>query len=364
MGITNFKVNRISYIDGLRGLAILAVVFFHAYSRWGSVEPFEQNAILANLFSYGWLGVNMFFCVSGYVIYMTLLKTNNFFMFGLARYLRLAPAMLIASLLIYVTAFFIIERPMRSPSLIDFIPSLTFVQPEIFNEILGTEMRSLDGVFWSLYVEVKFYFIVAFLFYIVGDKKLYSLNLVFILWLILAINNNLDTFDNASTDLIFYTLNFIGINFYGWFLLGIIAYKYEVNKTKTNACFLFLMLILAALSSSFEDFKNFLPALIAASIFVAPIFLEKFKDLLSSDKLLFMGYISYPLFLIHQNIVTGLAIKFHTIYPNLPSFVYPIPFILIVVFVSNLIANLEPKFKKLLKNIFPKRLFGYQLQKI
>ena len=64
-----------------------------------------------------------------------------------------------------------------------------------------------------------------------GDKKLYSLNLVFILWLILAINNNLDTFDNVSTDLIFYTLNFIGINFYGWFLLGIIAYKYEVNKT-------------------------------------------------------------------------------------------------------------------------------------
>ena len=77
-----------------------------------------------------------------------------------------------------------------------------------------------------------------------------------------------------------------------------------------------------------------------------------------------MGYISYPLFLIHQNIVTGLAIKFHTIYPNLPSFVYPIPFILIVMFVSNLIANLEPKFKKLLKNIFPKRFFGYQLQKI
>ena len=103
---------------------------------------------------------------------------------------------------------------------------------------------------------------------------------------------------------------------------------------------------------------------VAASVVVILAVIPRYKELLSSDKLLFMGYISYPLFLIHQNIVTGLAIKFHTIYPNLPSFVYPIPFILIVMFVSNLIANLEPKFKKLLKNIFPKRFFGYQLKKI
>ena len=47
---------------------------------------------------------------------------------------------------------------MGVPSLIDFIPSLTFVQPGVFNEILGTEMRSFNGAFWSLYVEVKFYF--------------------------------------------------------------------------------------------------------------------------------------------------------------------------------------------------------------
>ena len=42
--------NRISYIDGLRGVAILAVVFFHTYIRWGSKEPIDQNIILENLF--------------------------------------------------------------------------------------------------------------------------------------------------------------------------------------------------------------------------------------------------------------------------------------------------------------------------
>ena len=355
--------NRISYIDGLRGIAILAVVFFHAYSRWESFEPFDQNEILQNLFSYGWLGVQLFFCISGYVIYMTILKTNNFFMFGLARYLRLAPAMLISACLIYTTAFFIVERPAGIPSLEDFIPSLTFIEPSIFNKVLGTEMQSLDGVFWSLYVEVKFYFIVAFLFYIVRDKKLIVLNLLFMLWFVLAINNNLVIFNNAYADLIFRVLNFIGIEFYGWFLLGIFAYKYQVDKTKINAYLLFAMLILAALSPSFKDMYNFLPALITASIFIAPFFIVKARDLLSSEKLLFIGYISYPLFLIHQNIVTGLAIKLHAIYPNLPAFIYPIPFILIVIFISNLIANTEPKLRKIIKNIFPNKFFGYHLKR-
>ena len=183
------------------------------------------------------------------------------------------------------------------------------------------------------------------------------------LWFVLAINNNLAIVNNAYANLIFYVLNFIGINYYGWFLLGIIAYKYQLDKTKINAYFIFAMLFLAALSSSFEDIKNFLPALITASIFVAPFFLDKARDLLSSKKLLFVGYISYPLFLIHQNIVTGLAIKLHAIYPNLPAFIYPIPFVLIVILVSNLIANLEPKFRKSLKNIFPNKFFGYRLKR-
>lgn len=359
----NILVNRISYIDGLRGLAILAVVFFHAYSRWGSIEPYDQNLILENLFSYGWLGVQLFFCISGYVIYMTILKTNNFFMFGLARYLRLAPAMLMASFLIYITAFFIPERPLGMPNLIDFVPSLTFIEPRIFNEIFGTEMRSLDGVFWSLYVEVKFYFIVAILFYVLRDKKLIGLNLIFIFWLIFAINNNLNMVDNDYISLIFSLLNFIGIKYYGWFILGIIAYKYNLNKTKINAYLLFVVIILAALSSSFEDSRNFFPALLTASIFVAPLFFNKVKELLSSQKLLFVGYISYPLFLIHQNIVTGMAIQLHAIYPNLPTFVYPIPFILIVFLISNIIANIEPKFKKILKNIFPNKFLGYVLKR-
>ena len=44
--------NRTSYIDGLRSLTILAVVFFIPIIDGGSIEPFDQNGILQNLFSY------------------------------------------------------------------------------------------------------------------------------------------------------------------------------------------------------------------------------------------------------------------------------------------------------------------------
>ena len=84
---------RIKYFDGLRGLCILSVVLYHAYSRWGNIETFNQSIILSDFFSYGFYAVEIFFAISGYFIYQSLLRRKRFSNFGLKRYLRLAPAM-------------------------------------------------------------------------------------------------------------------------------------------------------------------------------------------------------------------------------------------------------------------------------
>lgn len=175
---------RLDHLDGLRGCAILAVLLFHSYSRWGEIEPFVQNYLIVQTFSLGWLGVQLFFCISGYVIYMSLQKSDNFVEFLVRRYTRLAPAMLMGSLLIYVSAQFIPERPGGAVDLIDFLPSLTFIDPQLLSKILGVSVKPLDGVFWSLFVEVKFYIFVAVAFFLLKDRQLNSLFLVYLIWLI------------------------------------------------------------------------------------------------------------------------------------------------------------------------------------
>src|SRR6187200_1820250 len=72
---------RLRGLDGLRGIAVLAVMAYH-YD--------EQRA------HYGLLGVEMFFVISGFVILMTMEKTNSLFAFVWHRAARLYPAYLLS----------------------------------------------------------------------------------------------------------------------------------------------------------------------------------------------------------------------------------------------------------------------------
>ncbi len=99
-------MNRINFLDGFRGLAILLVLLFHAYARWSSVVPYGDEFSMFPVFSYGYLGVNLFFLISGFVILMTLEKSKDFFQFLRKRWHRLFPAMLISTIFIFFIAQF------------------------------------------------------------------------------------------------------------------------------------------------------------------------------------------------------------------------------------------------------------------
>src|SRR5450432_1712008 len=103
--MTAEKPNRSYYpaLDGLRGVAILMVVFLHNFG-------------FMNYFFFGWLGVDLFFVLSGFLITDILLKTmgkpnflRNFYM---RRILRIFPLFY----LLLVICFFILPN----------IPSLNF----------------------------------------------------------------------------------------------------------------------------------------------------------------------------------------------------------------------------------------------
>ena len=80
-------------LDALRGLAAMLVVLFH-YS-WGRPENrFE--------FSVGNTGVDLFFIISGFVIFMSLEKAENLRQFVGNRFARLYPAYWVCVILTYI----------------------------------------------------------------------------------------------------------------------------------------------------------------------------------------------------------------------------------------------------------------------
>src|SRR3990172_280603 len=99
-------IKRIKYLDGFRGLAIILVILYHSFARWPEIVPYGDQFSNFFLFHSGWIGVQLFFLISGFVILMTLDKSIGFKNFITKRWLRLFPAILIATILIYFSASF------------------------------------------------------------------------------------------------------------------------------------------------------------------------------------------------------------------------------------------------------------------
>lgn len=39
------NLKRVEYLDGLRGLAIIMVLLFHSFARWGEIVPYGKNLV-------------------------------------------------------------------------------------------------------------------------------------------------------------------------------------------------------------------------------------------------------------------------------------------------------------------------------
>lgn len=354
--------DRIKFLDGLRGLAILAVIFFHAFSRWNEIEPFKHSKLILGLFEYGWLGVQLFFAISGYVIYRSVLSQKNLLMFTISRYLRLAPSMFIASILIFASSFLIPERPEGAVKLIDFIPSISFINPEIISQVTNLDVDDLEGVFWSLYIEVKFYLIVGIVFFIFKDKNLICIHLLFFFWLILGFTKIFIT-DYVLIYKIFYIMGDADIKYLGWFLIGVCAYKFDKDRSIFKGILLLVVSLSAVLTTSYINLEVIIASTIISLLFLIPIFFLKFRSIFSNKFLLFFGFISYPLYLVHQNFVTGMAIKLYNFNSNFPSYMYPLIFLIIIVFIAFLITKYERKLNRILRSFVPDQAFGFDLKK-
>nr|WP_320780435.1 acyltransferase [Streptomyces sp. CRN 30] len=150
--------SRLRALDGLRLVAALMVAAYHYGGRGGAVTDAwggsaqHQFPTLHTLFSYGCLGVQVFFVISGFVICMSGWGRTLTSFFA-SRVARLMPAYWVAVVL--VTAVFALPVvAYDAVAASDALVNLTLLQ-----QPLGAD-RVL-GVCWTLWVEIRFYALFA-----------------------------------------------------------------------------------------------------------------------------------------------------------------------------------------------------------
>jgi len=153
-------------LDILRILAALLVLVQH-WSIVGLSDVFDSQ-IATSIFSYGFLGVDLFFFISGIVITRSALNSSAR-KFTVSRFARLAPAYLVILLISIPVGIFTKDVRYEASSIFS---SLTF--SEFVTQPAGDDLLILDS--WTLWIEIQFYFTIALILLIFGLWQLVSRN--------------------------------------------------------------------------------------------------------------------------------------------------------------------------------------------
>src|SRR4051812_204197 len=166
---------RIAGLDVLRGTAAGAVMIHHHGQYYDELYP--GRVPLPVNFSAGHFGVELFFIISGFVIFMTIERKQTVRAFAVARVARLLPAFLAA--LVVATAILIVAPmpPLETPTVRRFLANLTMM-PLLLGE------RVVDLPYWTLTYEFVFYGGMAV---VLATRRLQSIEWIALAWMAVAV---------------------------------------------------------------------------------------------------------------------------------------------------------------------------------
>jgi len=303
--------NRLEFLDGMRGLAILMVVFLHYIVQMYEIPRsihYNQNTPLPNLD----LGVPLFFVISGFVIFMTLEKTPGFISFMVRRWIRLFPAMLAATLIIFAVAHFLPHRVGGIPRLIDLVPGISLLGANAISALSGVQTDGLERGFWSIYVEFRFYVMFGVCFYVLGKyRSFFAMTALSIVLLGLMQAADLAGARYSGPAHSLFGKMLLGHHL-PWFLLGMHIYLYRFRSH-----WLVLALIIAnALVQNAQTVGSLLATAGVVVLIYAAFEVESVQRFFRSRILLFFGFISYPLYLLNDSLGRGMISGLYAAVPE------------------------------------------------
>lgn len=294
-------------IDGLRAIAVLPVIFFHA--------GFKS-------FSGGFLGVDVFFVISGFLITSILLLELQKDKFSIVNFYerrarRILPALFVVLIVTYAVGIVLMppfefkEFSQSLVSVVLFISNFFFYMEIDYFSLAAEEMPLLHT--WSLAIEEQFYIVFPPMLYLIwkyGAKHILKAFIILaLLSLICAIGLNYINNNSAS--------------FYwpvsrAWELLAgsICAYllnKQQLKERKQLANLGFILLIVTMMlwpnGTAHPGLFTIIPVFATCLIILYPNTNSFCYKLLANKFVVFIGLISYSLYLWHQPIFAFVRMK-------------------------------------------------------
>jgi peptidoglycan/LPS O-acetylase OafA/YrhL len=334
-------MNRLLALDSLRGLAALSVVLYHYTFVYR--KDFGHRFSSFFDFKYGYLGVELFFVISGFVIFLTINNISNWQDFVFKRFSRLYPTYWASMIFTFLC---IVSFGLKGVNInaIEFISNFSMIQG-LF------DIDNVDGVYWSLIPELLFYMMMLGL-YISGlkDKVLY-LGLIWISLSFIHLN--------------IYHIKIVGglfnLSYTYFFYSGILFYLLKYDKDNRNLVILQLIICFVLSTLTFKVKGGVTEQLILAGIFlVFYLFTNDKLEFVINKPFLFLGNISYSLYLVHENVGFIIMNKTKSFFGQ--SILILIPPLLVSMICAYLITKyIEKPSIRILKDLYVKKSLNRKL---
>ncbi|RKG97687.1 acyltransferase family protein [Corallococcus carmarthensis] len=272
---------RLVELDALRGFAALAVALYHFTAEYSdlyghSVPLWEMR--------FGKYGVQLFFAISGFVILMSLERIERARDFVWSRAARLYPSYWTAVALTFtvVTLFGLPER--------EFSLQTALVNLTMFHELL--RVPHVDTVYWTLTIELSFYLL---MFVLASTRTLPRIIPIFIVLVVLQTLAELAAQSMGMT----FVARLASRPHLQYFALGVLAFKQSRGELSVPSA---LALVGVSLAHEVLVGSEAPVPVFGVVLGIAYALSRGWLRWLTWRPLLFMGFISYPFYLVHQNI--------------------------------------------------------------
>jgi exopolysaccharide production protein ExoZ len=298
---------KLLWLQSLRGVAALMVLFFHMGPHWALVPQLQP---FSKLMHWGFSGVDIFFVLSGFVVYQSGVNSipkRGFFDFIKKRFARIYTTYWVTFLLVTAISIFILG--IYPKSLEQIVKSFFLLYPKFWDNWIA--------VAWSLTYELYFYLVLGIL--LLAPKKYQSNAIIAAILFFTAWNLSWLIFQTDKVLGDAHPLRFFLCGFIIEFLLGALigaafnARPHFFNKTKLviSICLVAVVFgfILGSQSHYFnrvEIMRLFSYGLMAIGMLIIALKLELLRY--KPKRLLVMiGDSSFSLYLLHSILLSVLG---------------------------------------------------------